>query len=122
MTIMTPARDITGSNGQTMRALLLETHGGPFRETRIARPQPASGEVLVRIAASGVNPLDLKIRAGQAEHARHPLPATRPEMTGDLTRVLGELVLTQYVLPFELLAVLMLAGMIGAIYFARPEE
>jgi NADH-quinone oxidoreductase subunit J len=53
---------------------------------------------------------------------RHPLPATRPEMTGDLTRVLGELVLTQYVLPFELLAVLMLAGMLGAIYFARPEE
>ena len=25
--------------------------------------------------ASGVNPLDLKIRAGAAEHARHPLPA-----------------------------------------------
>ena len=53
---------------------------------------------------------------------RHPLPATRPEMTGDLTRVLGELELTQYVLPFELLAVLMVAGMLGAIYFARPED
>jgi NADPH:quinone reductase len=32
-------------------------------------------EVLVRIAASGVNPLDTKIRAGAAAHARHPLPA-----------------------------------------------
>ena len=53
---------------------------------------------------------------------RHPLPAARPEMSGDLTRVLGQSVLTQYVLPFELLAVLMLAGMLGAIYFARPEE
>jgi len=31
--------------------------------------------VLVRIKASGVNPLDTKIRAGQAAHARHPLPA-----------------------------------------------
>jgi NADPH:quinone reductase-like Zn-dependent oxidoreductase len=36
-------------------------------------PQP--GQVLVRIAASAVNPLDLKIRAGQAPHARQPLPA-----------------------------------------------
>ncbi|MFK5036980.1 alcohol dehydrogenase catalytic domain-containing protein, partial [Klebsiella pneumoniae] len=33
------------------------------------------GQVLVRIAASAVNPLDLKIRAGEASHARHPLPA-----------------------------------------------
>ena len=53
---------------------------------------------------------------------RHELPTTRPEMSGDLTRTLGQSVLTQYVLPFELLAVLMLAGMLGAIYFARPEE
>jgi Alcohol dehydrogenase GroES-like domain len=36
---------------------------------------PGPGEVLVRIAASSVNPLDTKIHAGAAEHARHPLPA-----------------------------------------------
>jgi NADPH:quinone reductase-like Zn-dependent oxidoreductase len=30
---------------------------------------------LVRIAASAVNPLDTKIRAGVAAHARHPFPA-----------------------------------------------
>jgi NADH-quinone oxidoreductase subunit J len=53
---------------------------------------------------------------------KSPLPATRPDMPGDLTRTLGMLVLTRYVLPFELLAVLMLAGMLGAIYFARPED
>jgi NADH-quinone oxidoreductase subunit J len=53
---------------------------------------------------------------------RSPLPAARPEMPGDLTRVLGQAVLTRYVLPFELLAVLMLVGMLGAIYFARPED
>jgi NADH:ubiquinone oxidoreductase subunit 6 (subunit J) len=38
------------------------------------------------------------------------------------TRLLGEQVLTTYVLPFELLALLMLAAMLGAIYFARPED
>ena len=53
---------------------------------------------------------------------RQPLPAARPDMPGDLTRAIGQAVLTRYVLPFELLAVLMLAGLLGAIYFARPED
>ena len=53
---------------------------------------------------------------------KHALPQSRPDMPGDLTRVIGESVLTRYMLPFELLAVLMLAGMLGAIYFARPED
>jgi NADPH2:quinone reductase len=60
---------------ETMQALLLENYGAPFRLVDIARPEPAAGQVLVRIRASGVNPLDTKIRAGQAAHARHPLPA-----------------------------------------------
>ncbi|MES2392126.1 MAG: zinc-dependent alcohol dehydrogenase family protein [Acidobacteriota bacterium] len=38
-------------------------------------PVAKAGEVLVRIRASGVNPLDTKIRAAQAAHAKHPLPA-----------------------------------------------
>jgi NADPH2:quinone reductase len=40
-------------------------------------PQPAlqAGEVLVRIHASGINPLDTKILAQAASHARQPLPA-----------------------------------------------
>ncbi len=59
----------------TMRAALLEAHGAPFRRVSVARPIPGAGEVLVRVAASGVNPLDLKIREGGAEHARQKLPA-----------------------------------------------
>ena len=59
----------------TMRAAVLDAHGTPFREATVARPSPAPGQVLVRIAASGVNPLDTKIHAGAADHARHPLPA-----------------------------------------------
>ena len=58
-----------------MRAALLETHGGSLRLTEAPRPAPGPGEVLVRVRASAVNPLDLKIRAGQAAHARHPPPA-----------------------------------------------
>jgi NADPH2:quinone reductase len=61
----------------TMTTLVLETHAGPFRLAQIPKPAPAAGEVLVRIEASGVNPLDIKIRAGApaGAHARHPLPA-----------------------------------------------
>jgi NADH:ubiquinone oxidoreductase subunit 6 (subunit J) len=51
-----------------------------------------------------------------------PLAMTRPQMSGDLTRMIGESVLTKFVLPFELLGVLMLAAMLGAMYFARPED
>jgi NADH-quinone oxidoreductase subunit J len=51
-----------------------------------------------------------------------PLSSTPATIDGELTRQVGESVLTQFVLPFELLAVLMLAGVMGAIYFARPEE
>lgn len=60
---------------QTMRAAVLETNGGSFRLTDVSRPQPGPGQVLVQIKASGVNPLDTKIRAGAAGHAKHPLPA-----------------------------------------------
>ena len=58
-----------------MSAVIAQTAGGPLVLTQIPRPQPAVGQVLVRIAASGVNPLDLKIYAGEAAHARQPLPA-----------------------------------------------
>jgi NADPH:quinone reductase-like Zn-dependent oxidoreductase len=59
----------------TMQAAIAEAPGAPFRITTLARPEPKPGEVLVRIAASGTNPLDTKIRAAAAPHARHPLPA-----------------------------------------------
>jgi len=63
------------TNPKTMQAAVLDSAGAQFRTMPIARPAPAAGEVLVRIKASAVNPLDLKIRAGQAAHARQPLPA-----------------------------------------------
>ena len=62
-------------NSETMHALLLNAPNTAFQLTDVPKPVPGAGEVLVRIAASGVNPLDTKIRAGAAEHARHPLPA-----------------------------------------------
>jgi NADPH:quinone reductase-like Zn-dependent oxidoreductase len=58
-----------------MRALVLEEFGGPLVSTELAKPAPGAGQVLVRVEASGVNPLDTKIRAGQAGHAQSTLPS-----------------------------------------------
>lgn len=59
----------------TMKAAILENAGGNFKISAIAIPEPAENQVLVKIYASGVNPLDVKIRAGKAAHAKHPFPA-----------------------------------------------
>jgi NADPH:quinone reductase len=53
-----------------MKAVVLEEFGTDLVLRDVPRPVPTAGEVLVRVAASGVNPLDTKIRAGAAAHAR----------------------------------------------------
>ena len=50
------------------------------------------------------------------------LPVERPVIGVDVTRALGQVLMTEFVLPFELLAVLLLVGLVGALYFARSEE
>lgn len=57
-----------------MRALVLTNYNTPLQLTDMSRPVPSPGQVLVRIKASGVNPLDTKIRLGQAAHAQQPVP------------------------------------------------
>ena len=54
---------------------LVEQPGGAFKQSERATPALDRNQILVRIAASGLNPLDTKIRAGRADHARQPLPA-----------------------------------------------
>jgi NADPH:quinone reductase len=58
-----------------MRAAVLTAHGSPLQIGAVTRPEAGEGLVLIRVKASAVNPLDLKISKGEAAHARHPLPA-----------------------------------------------
>jgi NADPH:quinone reductase len=62
------------ASSDIMQAAVLDAPNTAFRVGPVARPKPGNGQVLVRIAASGVNPLDTKIYAGQAAHAKHPPP------------------------------------------------
>jgi NADPH:quinone reductase-like Zn-dependent oxidoreductase len=60
--------------GLDMKAVLLNAYGGPdqleFR-TDVPQPVPQTGEVLVRVRATSINPVDWKIRSGAAQ-ARFP--------------------------------------------------
>jgi NADPH2:quinone reductase len=58
-----------------MAAMVLEAFGTPLVPSRVARPSPGPREVVVAVAASGVNPLDAKIHAGTAGHAKVSTPA-----------------------------------------------
>jgi NADH-quinone oxidoreductase subunit J len=51
---------------------------------------------------------------------KHPLPAGAPELEG-LTRPLGELLFTRYLLPFEIVSVLLLVAMIGVVLLSKKE-
>ena len=48
-----------------MRAMVIPEFGGPdlFEERDVPRPEPGPGEILVRVFASSVNPIDTKLRA-----------------------------------------------------------
>jgi len=51
----------------TMKAATIHRYGDPdvLQLEEIARPKPAAGEVLVRVQAAGINPVDGKTRRGQ---------------------------------------------------------
>ncbi|WP_424216204.1 NADP-dependent oxidoreductase (plasmid) [Streptomyces sp. BI20] len=52
-----------------MKAVVFEEFGGPevLKVTEVETPEPGAGQVRVRVWAAGVNPADLKIRAGFME-------------------------------------------------------
>ena len=59
----------------TMQAIILSAYETAPSLRDVPRPLPGTGQVLVSIKASGVNPVDTKIVAGKAAHARPELPA-----------------------------------------------
>jgi NADPH2:quinone reductase len=73
-----------------MRAIAITEFGGPekLQPLDLPRPRPAKGEVLVRVVAAGVNPIDWKIREGLLREA---LPHAFPLVPGfDVTGVVEE--------------------------------
>ena len=65
-------------SAQTMKAIRFHAFGGPevLSLEDAPRPEPKQGEVLVRVRAAGVNPVDWKIRSGHLRALNPDLPQT----------------------------------------------
>lgn len=62
---------------ETMRAIRFHSYGGPevLVHEEVPRPEAAAGELLIRVHAAGVNPVDWKARAGHLKDwLQHRLP------------------------------------------------
>lgn len=73
-----------------MKALLTNTYESEFVSTEIDKPTPKKGEVLVKIHASGVNPIDNKIRIGVSPYASPVLPAVLGTDLAGVIEQIGE--------------------------------
>jgi len=76
-----------------MKAVVLHEYGPPknLKYEDFEDPTPGTGEVLVRVAAASINPVDLKIRSGKAQE-RFPqdFPAILGRDVAGIVHSLGE--------------------------------
>src|SRR5882757_1341040 len=86
----TSEKKSVGAPPQTMKAIRIHNYGGPevLQYEDAPRPKPQAGEVLVRVKAAGVNPIDWKVREG---HMKDFWPHKFPLILGwDLSGVVEE--------------------------------
>lgn len=72
-----------------MKAMVIENFGDPsgFKQTHLPRPAIIPGHVLLEVKATSVNPVDCRIRSGQAPGMAPQLPAI---LHGDVSGVVVE--------------------------------
>src|SRR5262245_52645474 len=61
---VTALRSAPDSGSAKMRAVALYAYGGPevMKLENVARPEPAQDDVLIRVIAASINPVDVAIR------------------------------------------------------------
>ncbi|MGH7409210.1 MAG: quinone oxidoreductase family protein [Candidatus Methylomirabilales bacterium] len=71
-----------------MKAIQIQSHGGPevLKVATVPDPKPGTGEVLVRIKASAINPLDGIVRLGYFPIAKKPPVILGEEAAGVVAR------------------------------------
>src|SRR5579864_2627886 len=61
-----------------MRAATVTEYGGTPTVTEIPTPDAGPGQILIKLRAAGINPMDLRLASG----AWKPMPATFPMVLG----------------------------------------
>ncbi len=61
---------------ETMRSVVVGQYGTneEVHIAQVARPEPKAGEILIKVCAAGVNPIDWKIRSGAGQRLGMTLP------------------------------------------------
>jgi alcohol dehydrogenase len=75
-----------------MRALVLQRYGGPENTVfaDVPQPSPGAGELLVRVHAAGLNPVDLRTRAGGLKLIhKYPLPIVMGNELSGVVEAIG---------------------------------
>jgi NADH-quinone oxidoreductase subunit J len=85
-----------------------------------ARFEPGAREILIGVVVGAV--LLVGLLAAMLGDSWPAIPGASPTAEVSPVRTIGEELLTTYLVPFELVSVLLLAVMIGAAYLARPEK
>ena len=59
-----------GPDAESMKAIVIHAYGGPevLKLEEVPRPQPKDDEVLIRVVAASINPVDVGIREGYMAH------------------------------------------------------
>ncbi len=73
-----------------MKAIRVHAFGGPevLKLEEVPAPKPAAGQVLVRVKAAGVNPVETYVRSGQYA-MKPPLPYTPGSDAGGVVEAVG---------------------------------
>lgn len=58
-----------------MKAVIAVTPKAPLTTQQVEIPIPRDNEVRIKVIASGINPVDIKIASGLASHAKQPFPS-----------------------------------------------
>src|SRR5580692_6314649 len=75
----TPSSDaIRVAEGREMRAVVVNEYGGTPALAEVPTPQPGPGQVLIKLSAAGMNPMDRTLASGDWR----PMPATFPMVLG----------------------------------------
>ena len=79
------------ADGTTMPAMVTDDYGAPLRLAERPRPEPGSGEVLVRVRAASVNGFDVAVAAGRLRGMmEHSFPAGLGKDFAGTVEAIGE--------------------------------